>query len=200
MYCLTVNLDRVSLSVEDKLVGRASLDLDVRVISEDEVQVLEGLSKEETLLNIVEASTVSLVDIVQAREARAGAALLVDVVEASPSHVLVLLVTSDTVRVVDALHGLGAEDVVGNGGPETSLLVEVLLVGGRGVGGVVGVNPVEDLGTDTRGGLEVGLEVGLGELKTEVDVFLLLEDDTGEDVVAADEAGHFREQSVNGNQ
>lgn len=191
MYCLTVNLDWVSLSVEDKLVGRASLDLDVGVISEDKVQVLEGLSKEETLLDIVEASTVGFVDIVQAREARASAALLVDVVEASPSHVLVLLVTSDPVRVVDALHGLGPEDVVGDGGPETGLLVEVLLVGGRGVGGVVGVDPVEDLGTDTRGSLEVGLEVGLGELKTEVDVLLLLEDDTGEDEVAADEAGHF---------
>ena len=191
MYCLTVNLDWVSLSVEDKLVGRASLNLNIRVVGEDEVQVLEGLSKEETLLYVVKASTISFGDIVQAREARASAALLVDVVESSPSHVLVLLVTSNTVRVVDTLHGLGAEDVVGNGCPETSLLVEVLLVGRRGVGGVVGVDPVEDLGANSSSGLEVGLEVRLGELETKVDVLLLLEDDTGEDKVAANEAGHF---------
>lgn len=186
---LVADLEGMGLSVEDKLVGSVSLDLDGSVVDKDEVQVLEGLGEEEALLEVVETATISLGDVAKTRVATTRTALGGDAVESLPGEVLVLLVTGGTVGVVDRLHGLGAQDVVSTIDPETSSGVKVSLISGRLADRVGRVDPTEDLGANAAGGGIVRLEVRLGEGNTELGVLVLLEQKTTKDKVTASKTG-----------
>lgn len=180
--------------VEHPLVGLVLVHLDLRLLREDEVEVLQRLREEEAL-HLVDEPAVHDRHIVQAGVPASRAGRRRDGLEPFPGEVLVLAVARHTVRVIQALRRLGPEDVVLGGGPEPGRGVGVLLARGRvgvegAVDGELAVGPPEALGADLGGGPAVGLEVGLGERDAEVNVLLLVQEDAAEDEVSSCEARH----------
>lgn len=187
----------MGLGVKDKQVVTVSLDLKLVILGKDKVQVLEGLGEPEALHLGVEAAAVLGHDVCDAGEAaRVDAQGAVKGLEGVPGEVLPLGVAGDAVGVVDALEGLGPQDVGAGRGPEARRLVKVGVLGRRQrvqAGAVLlgAVDPAEALGADARGRLAVELEAGLGELEAKLGVLGFLEGDAAEDEVAAVEAVDF---------
>lgn len=180
------HMHRVSLSVVHILVLAPDLDLDVTLFRKDEVQILERLCKPEALHVVKVAAAIRLGNVAHASIGGTSLGYFLHVPKGFPCHILVLAIAGDTVSVVYALDGLGTQDVRGRGDPETGLVVEPGLVGGRLLAvGLGGVDPAEALGANAGGCLLVGLVVGVGELDTVVNVLLLVEEDTAKDEVAA---------------
>ena len=178
----------VSLRVIHKRILAPRLDLDFTLLRKNQVQILERLSKPEALHVIKVAAAISLGNVAHAGVGGPSLGYFLHVAKGLPCHVLVLAVAGDAVGVVQALHGLGAQDVRGRGGPEAGLVVELGLVGGRLLAvGLGGVDPAEALGANAGGCLLVGLVVRVGELDAVVDVLLLVEEDTAEDEVSTSE-------------
>ena len=146
----------------------------------NQVAVLQHLRKPEALLEVRIAPAVGDVHVVDAREAAADAARLVDGEEGLPRPLLVDGVAGGAVGVVVALDDLGPQHVAAAGDPEAGALVEGLLVGGRPrvVGRVAVVRlvvlPVEHLGSDARRRLLVCVAAPVHERKTEVNITLLV--------------------------
>lgn len=182
----------MSLSVEDKLVGTIVLNLEDTVLGMNEITVLEHLSEEEAVLEVQEGATIGSINVRDLGESGAGSGRGVDGQETLPRPVPVGLVTGSTVSVVEGLNDFGAENVVRVGDVETSALVEIGLVGWDG--GVVGVclgvvgDPSEALGTDSSQGAVIGVVAAVNEGEAEVDVLLLLKNETTEDEVPTVEA------------
>lgn len=93
-------LVRMGLGVEDPLV-----QADEAGIGEHQVRVLQGLSKEETLLEVGQSRVAGIIDIIQAGEATICTAVLVDSRENSPSLVLPCGLTSQTVEIEQTFQG-----------------------------------------------------------------------------------------------
>lgn len=74
----------MSLGVEDPLVLALVVDLELLIGSVDEVSVLQDLSEQEGVLEVVESTVASDVDVVDLGETRVGAAVGVDGLETVP--------------------------------------------------------------------------------------------------------------------
>jgi hypothetical protein len=91
-----MNSDRVSLSIEHKLVATPPLNLPFILWCMRQVRVLHNLGKQETLLVVIPISTIYSVDVGQPSESRPRAAVFVDTFKRIPYPVTVLT-TSVTV-------------------------------------------------------------------------------------------------------
>lgn len=181
----------MSLGIKHKLVPALAVKLHRRVPRKREIRILERLGQEKALLEIILPPAILLHHVPDAREAILGPAQVAHGSERLPHHVAVLVVPGDAVRVVQALNGLGPQDVPPREGPETGLLVKVGLVAAVGRAAPVGGYPLEALGPDARRRLLVRLVVRGGEGEPKVGVLGLVEHDAREDEVAAGEGGHW---------
>jgi len=164
----------------------------------DQIAILQDLREEETILEVVESTTVSRVHVLQLGESGADAAGGVDCDEAIPGPVPVCLVARGSVGVVETLDDFRAEDVRPVRDVEACFFVEGLFIRGRAwVGGIIGGSgvghPSEHLGADTRQSIGVGILAACNEGNTKVDIFLLFENETSEDEVPSVETRNYFE-------
>lgn len=180
----------MSLGIKHKLVPALAVKLHLRVPRKREIRILERLGQKEALLEVILPPAILLHHVPDPREAILGPAQVAHGSERLPHHVAVLVVPGDAVRVVQALNGLGTQDVRAREGPEAGLLVKVGLVA-VGRAAPVGGYPLEALGPDARRRLLVRLVVGGCEGEPKVGVLGLVEHDAREDEVAAGKGGHW---------
>ena len=100
------------------------------------------------------------------------------------TYVLVFAIAGGAVCVVERLEDFRAQHVVAAGDVEACTLVELCLVFGY-----LARIPGKAIGADAGQSLVVGVLAAGDELKTKVDVPLLLKDEAAEDEVSAVEAG-----------
>lgn len=104
----------------------------------------------------------------------------------SVAYILVLAITRCAVSVVETFHHLRPQNVVRTCDVEPCPLIKLCLVGRH-----LGLVPAEAFRTDSSKRAVVGVLTSFYKRQPKVDVFLLFQDQTSEDEVAAVEAGEM---------
>lgn len=157
----------------------------------NQIAILQHLCKPETLLEVLEASAINLVHVIDARIPAPDPAGLVDRQVRLPCPLLIHGITRRPVCVVVALNNLWPRDVLSIGDVKARPLVKRLVPGGyRRVCWRVFTQPHKRLGADASGCLLVGVAAARHELETEINVAGLIEGKTTKDEVPAVKAGN----------
>lgn len=164
--------------------------------SMNQITILQHLGKQKAILEITISTSLRLIDIIQFRKATPNNTIIANSNKSIPSPVAVGLVTSGSVSVVETLDDFRTKDIIAVCDVETSFLVENGIFGGwlRVVSVVcsrVFLDPAEDFRPDTGQCADVGIVAAVYELKADINVFWLFEDETAEDEGPTVEAGNF---------
>ena len=119
--------------------------------SMNQIAILHNLSKQKTILEVIEAATTFCVDVLQLCKSGTNTTSVVDCNERIPGPVTVCLIASHSVSVVEAFNNFGTKDVVSVGylhnGEVSNSLFE-FIPGARGnfpTGRVFGANGVQEV-------------------------------------------------------
>lgn len=96
-----------------------------------QIRILHDLRKQETLLEVIEASSTHHINIIDSREATAGATGCVDGDKSIPSPVTVRLVSGSAVCIVIALDNLWSKNIIRGGDPKAGCIVKSFRGGWR---------------------------------------------------------------------
>jgi hypothetical protein len=162
----------------------------------NQITILQHLRKQETILKILKPASPRLIHIIQLRKAAPSSRRPINRHKRIPRPIPILLIPCRSVRIIEALDNLRTKDVIGGRDVEPRFFVERSLVRwGRRVGSIiergVRLDPAEGFRADAGDGGGVRVFAAVDEEETEVDVFLLFEDEAAEDEVSAVETGDW---------
>lgn len=167
-----------------------------------QIAVFEHLGEPEALLEVVEATAIGRVHVLDARKPTPDAARLVDSLKSVPGPVLILGVSRRTVGIVVALNDLRPQHVIATGDPEARLIVKRLLVLrwrriGTRVKRALRILPRENFRADPGCRRRVRLVAAVNEREPKIRVGLLAEREAAEDEVATVKTSHWGKRKRN---
>lgn len=200
-------------SIEDKVINTTIVDLPrgilfalashplaipysrITYISMNQIRILQHLREQKAILEVIIAAPIRGIHIRQLRKPTSNFTINANTLKSCPRPISILLISSDSISIIDTLHDFGTEDVIRVGDPEAVVVVERCIsfgwLGIDGVGGSGGVfDPLETLGSDACSVGGVGLVAAVGQCDAEVLILLLVEDHAAKEEAATGETSH----------